>query len=145
MRHLGSEAEYSQERLKDILQAYNEYVLLCDHIDVSYICDKISKMPARRFWVSALWASKIIAKLHKGEHPYYKMRPLKREMFDEIHRRVVRLQEEHPEYCLLKCCMVVVSQPAPKHYLSAGSIKVMICKEKKRIYQERKKRLRHCF
>lgn len=145
MKHLGSEAEYSQERLKDILKAYHEYITSCEHIDITYICNKISKMPARRFWVSDIWASKIIAKIHKGEHPYYKMRPLKREMFLEIYKRVLKIKQSHPEYCLYKCCSIVVQQSAPKHYLSSGTIKAMICKEKKRIYEERKKRLRHCL
>ena len=81
----------------------------------------------------------------KGKHPYYKMRPLKREMFQEIHKRVVELKTKNPNWSINKCCEIVVAQPAPKFYLSAGSIRIMICKERKKRYEERKKRLRHCF
>lgn len=66
-------------------------------------------------------------------------------MFQEIFRRVKTLRKLHPNWTIKKCCEIVVEQPAPKFYLTAESIGVMICKEKKRRFEERKKRLRHCF
>lgn len=145
MKHQGAVMEYAEERMHDIMKAYNDYIMSCNYISISYICKQIADMPARRFWVSEIWANKIITAMLKGKHPYYKMRALKKEMFREIYNRVVQLREQHPDWSVNKCCEIVVAQPAPKHYLSADSIRVMICKEKKRRYEERKRRLRHCF
>lgn len=145
MKHKGSAMEYAQERMNEIMRAYNEYVCSCKHINIPYICKKIAEMPASRFWVSEIWASKIILAMMQNKHPYYNMRPLKKEMFLEIHKRVIEIKRQNPQFSIKKCCTIVVEQPAPKHYLSPTSIQVMICKEKKRLFQERKKRLQHCF
>lgn len=145
MKHRGSTMEYAEERMNDIMRLYNEHISSCEYISIPHICKQISNMPSRKFWVSEIWASKIIMAIIKGKHPYYKMRPLKREMFHEIHKRVVELKKKNPHWSINKCCEIVVAQPAPKFYLSAGSIRIMICKEKKKRYEERKKRLQHCF
>jgi len=145
MKHKGAVMEYSEERMHDIMEAYNEYILSCDYICISRVCDHIATMPARRFWISEIWASKVVTAMMRGKSPYSKMRPLRKEMFQEIYNRVIQTRQQHPEWSISKCCETVVAQPAPKHYLSAGSIQIMICKEKKRRYEERKKRLQHCF
>ena len=145
MKHVGSTMEYSGERMAEIMKIYNDYISSCKQINIPYICRLIADMPARRFWVSEIWAGKVVSAIMKGKHPYYNMRPLRREMFQEIFRRVTELREKHPGWSVNRCCAVVVAQPAPKFYLTAETIRVMICKEKVRIFKERKKRLRHCF
>ncbi|WP_311561248.1 hypothetical protein [Prevotella bivia] len=144
MKRRGSLMEYSQERIESIMHIYDEYISSCEYIDTSYICKHIANMPAPRFWVSSIWASKMMYAMFKGSQ-LKNMLPSKREMFQEIFRRVKTLRKLHPNWTIKKCCEIVVEQPAPKFYLTAESIGVMICKEKKRRFEERKKRLRHCF
>lgn len=141
MKHKGSVMEYTEERISHIMSAYDNYISSCRHISIPYICKHISEMPAKRFWVSDIWASKVITAMMRGKFPYYKMRPLKKEMFEEIYRRVVLLLKENPTWTISKCCSIVVAQPAPKHYLSEGTIRVMICKMRKRRNEERLKKL----
>lgn len=141
MKHSGAIMEYADERLCDIMRTFDDYIASCNHINMAYICKHIASIPARRFWVSDIWASKIVTAMLKGKYPYYKMRMLKKEMFQEICRRVVKLREQHPEWTINKCCKIIVAQPAPKHYLSSGSIRIMICKERKRRIRERQRKL----
>jgi hypothetical protein len=67
---------------------------------------------------------------------------LKKEMYEEIHTRVVALKSEYPELTISELCAKVIAQPAPKFYLTPGSAKMMICKAKKRWMQEKLRRLR---
>lgn len=70
------------------------------------------------------------------------MRPLKREMFEEIFSRVIAMKQKNPDMTISACCSVVVAQPAPKFYLTPGSAKIMVCKARKRWMREKMKRLR---
>lgn len=144
MKKRGSLMEYSEERIQSIMRVYDDYVSSCNYINITYICKQISTMPSPRFWVSSVWASKMMYAMFKGSQ-FKNMLPSKREMFQEIFRRVKALRKTHPDWTIKKCCKVVVEEPAPKYYLTEKSIMVMICKEKKRRFEERKKRLRHCF
>lgn len=139
MKHKGAIAEFSQERIKELMREYRDYLILSSHVNVAKMYNDIANMPAKRFWVSDIWASKIVSAMLRG-CPYNKMRPLKKEMFQEIYKRVLNLKTQNPEYSISKCCKIVVEQPAPKHYISAGSIRVMICKERRRRREEQLKR-----
>lgn len=61
-------------------------------------------------------------------HRYRDMRPLKREMFEEICSRVKELRRRFPNKSVLACCAEVVVQPAPKFYIKPSSVKCIICK-----------------
>ncbi len=132
MKKRGSSIEYNKARLADLMRAYKEYIANISRIVMSEAYKRISEMPAKRFWVSEVRASVIMSKLLCGENVLNKMRPSKREMFREIYRRVITMQQEHPELPMSVICAKVVAQPAPKFYLSPGSVKIMICKEKEK-------------
>lgn len=74
-----------------------------------------------------------------------KMRPLKREMFTEIFKRVKKVLEGEPELSIYNCCIRVVNTPAPKFYMTPLSIRETIYKIKRQWYKERKKKLRFLF
>ncbi len=133
--------EYAEERIKDLMRAYDEYIAACDCIRMPDVYATIVNMRSRRFWVSDTRATKVIYAMLRGMPPKG-MRPLKREMFEEIHCRVVALHQKRPELSLRDCCGIVVAQPAPKFYLSPGSAKIMVCKARKKWVQEKLKRLR---
>ena len=99
-------------------------------------------MPSRRFWVSDIRAGLVVSVMMRGENDLSGMRPLKKEMYEEIHTRVVALKSEYPELTISELCAKVIAQPAPKFYLTPGSAKMMICKAKKRWMQEKLRRLR---
>ena len=141
MKHKGSTMEYSQERIEDLMRAYDEYISSCKYVRMPDDYKSIVEMPARRFWVSEIRATKVMYLMLKG-NSLKNMRPLKREMFKEIYKRVTEMKKVNPDYTISMCCGIVVSQPAPKFYLTPGSAKIMVCKARKKWIQEKLKRLR---
>ena len=141
MKHHGAIMEYAEERIKDLMRAYDEYISSCVHIRMPDVYAAIVNMESMRFWVSEIRASKVIYAMLRGV-PLKGMRPLKREMFEEILKRVLDLKKRRPELTIRECCCIVVAQPAPKFYLTPGSAKIMVCKARKKWMQEKLKRLR---
>lgn len=141
MKHNGAVMEYAEERMQDLMRAYDEYISSCDYIRMPDVYSAIVNMEARRFWVSDIRATKVIYVMLLGV-TIKGMRPLKREMFEEILRRVLAMRKARPELTVRACCSIVVAGPAPKFYLTPGSAKIMVCKARKKWVQEKLKRLR---
>lgn len=141
MKHHGAMMEYAEERMQDLMRAYDEYISSCDYIRMPDVYAAIVNMEARRFWVSDIRATKVIYAMLRGVN-IKGMRPLKREMFEEILCRVLALRKKRPELTIRACCSIVVASPAPKFYLTPGSAKIMVCKARKKWIQEKLKRLR---
>ncbi len=141
MKRNGAVMEYSDERIRDLMRAYDEYMASCEYIRMPEVYDKIVNMASRRFWVSDIRAAQVVCAMLRGVPPH-RMRPLKREMFEEIFKRVMELKRKRPELTIKVCCSVVVAQPAPKFYIAPGSAKIMVCKARKKWMQEKLKRLR---
>lgn len=141
MKHHGAMMEYAEERMQDLMRAYDEYISSCAYIRMPDVYSAIVNMQSQRFWVSDIRATKVIYAMLRGV-PLKDMRPLKREMFEEILRRVLALRKKRPELTIRTCCSIVVAQPAPKFYLTPGSAKIMVCKARKKWVQEKLKRLR---
>ncbi|MEG2599572.1 MAG: hypothetical protein RSA66_08870 [Muribaculaceae bacterium] len=142
MKHKGATMEYSKERIDDLMRVYDEYISSCRYIRMSDVYNKIVNMPSVRFWVSDIRAALVVSAIIRGEAELNAMWPMKKKMFAEIHKRVILLLEEKPELSISQSCAIVVAQPAPQFYLTAGSAKIMICKARKKWIQEKMKRLR---
>lgn len=147
MKPFNAVAEFKHEREIDLMRAFNEQMcihLARGHVKLSEVFKAVSKMPSRRFWVSAERASVVVSAMLRGECP--KMRPAKKAMFNEICRRVVALQSRKRGVPFLHIVEDVVAQSAPSFYLTPNSIKkyIFIAKRrKKKCLSERKKALRH--
>jgi hypothetical protein len=134
--------EYSKERIDDLMKVYDDYIASCKYIRMPEVYNKIVNMSSSRFWVSDIRAALVVSAIIRGEAKLDDMRPLKREMYEEIYRQVIILQKESPGLRVSELCAKVVVQPAPKFYLTAGSAKMMICKARKQWIAEKMKRLR---
>ena len=143
MKHYGSLMEYSKERLDDLMRAYDEYISSCDYICMTDVYNKIVNMPSRRFWVSDIRARVVVSAMMIGKAHLEQMHLLKREMYEEIYRRVMKLRDEHPNMSTAELCSIVVAQPAPKFYLSPDSAKIMVCKTRKEWIKKKMARFRH--
>lgn len=142
MKHKGALMEYSQERSDDLMRAYDEYLASCDYIRMPDVYRSIVNMPSRRFWVSDIRAALVVSAMIRGEARLDKMCLSKREMYEEIYRRVAAMREKHPEKTTSELCAMVVMQPAPKFYLTPGSAKIMVCKARKEWITRKLQRLR---
>lgn len=145
MKPHGSHFEYEAQRNDDLMTVYHQTIVKAHYVRMPDIYEKVAASPSRRFWVSEERAAIVISQMMKGDK-LKNMRPLKREMYNEIYRRVMRLREQNPDAPISQLVAKVVEQPAPKFYLTPGSAKVQICKIRKQWYYQRtKRRLRHCF
>lgn len=145
MKPHGSNSEFKQQRNDDLMRAYHELIKSAQYILMPEIYHKVVDMPTRRFWISEGRAAIVISAMMKGD-TLENMGPLKREMYNEIYSRVIKLREKKPDLPIIQLVEMVVEQPAPKFYLTPGSAKVLICKIRKEWYFRRtKRRLRHCF
>ena len=141
MKNFGSHFEYEKQRNDDLMRCYREHLSRRPFIHLPEVLEDIVNSPSARFWVSEERAAIVMSQMMRGDQ-LEKMRPLKREMFQEIYKRVMMLKEEHPDWPLSQLAFEVVRQPAPKFYLTPGSAKVIISKIRRQWYEERKKKLR---
>lgn len=124
MKQKGSTFEYKEEQNKDFLRAYRELASRYCYTNMSDLFDALVKMPSKRFWVSEERAAIVIAAMLRGDS-LSSMRPTKRAMFREIFRRCTELLRSDTAIPLCKVVSVVVRQPAPSFYMTAGSAKVL--------------------
>lgn len=141
MKNKGDVVEFHKERLDDLMRAYDEVYSSCDYLCMPKIYAATAQMPSKRFWVSDIRAALVVSALLRGEDKLKGMHPQKREMYEEIYRRVLILKQKRPELRVLDLCAIVVTEPAPKFYLTAGSAKMMICKARKKWVEEKIHRL----
>ena len=145
MKPHGSRFEYENERNDNLMECYHELLTTAQFVRMPDIYSKVVNMPSRRFWVSEERAAIVVSAMMRGD-TLKTMRPLKREMYNEIYSRVITLQQENPKLPISQLVAQVVEQPAPKFYITPGSAKVLICKIRKEWYFQRtKRRLRHLF
>ncbi len=121
MKPLGSVLAFTRERNAALLRAYRKQVGSARFIRLDEIGERVVNSPAERFWVSEERAAVVVSAMMRGKPVLDNMRPAKREMFEEIYRRVVALKKLHPDWCLRDLAHVVVNSPAPKFYMKASS------------------------
>ena len=145
MKPHGSHYEYEDQRNDNLMEVYHEIIVKANHVRMPDVYEKVANSPSRRFWVSEERATIVVSSMMRGDS-LGRMRPLKREMYNEIFRRVMALRDKSPKMPISQLVAQVVEQPAPKFYLTPGSTKVLICKIRKEWYYQRtKRRLRHLF
>lgn len=121
MKSFGSVLAFTRERNAALLKAYREQVDAASFVRLNEIGEKIVNSPSPRFWVSEERAAAVVSAIMRGKPVLETMRPTKREMFEEIHRRVVALKEQHPDWHLCQLVFKVVYSPAPKFYMEVSS------------------------
>lgn len=144
MKNIGAIFEYEEERNRDLMRAYKAQLASHENKDLQAVFNRVVEMPSKRFWVSEERAAIVISEMMRGKGLKVKGK-VKREMYNEIYRRVMKLRAVHPDMSVYDLTFMVVTSSAPKFYLTPGSAKVIIHKVKKQWYEERKRRLRHCL
>ena len=138
MKHIGSNFEYETERNQDLMRAFREAFRINRSPRLKSVYERVVNMPSCRFWVSEERAAIVISRMFKGKSIEY-MRGAKKEMYNEIYRRVIHLLKIKPHFTIYEATFDVVGARAPKFYLSPGSAKVIICKIRREWYTKRKR------
>ena len=133
-KHFGSIMDFTRQRNDDIMRVFRRQLQLADHIIMPDIFEKVANSPASRFWVSEERAAVEISRMLAGK-PFSRMRSNKREMFDEIFRRFLKLRKIHPDLSPLELASIIVHQPAPKFYLTPRTVGEIIYRIKKGWYR----------
>lgn len=128
--------DFTRQRNDDLMRAYSVQIAKSRHIYMPDILRKVADSPAMRFYVSEERAAVVICAMI-AKRPLSRMRPNKREMFDEIYRRFILLQQQNPDRSVYSLVAEVVNQPAPKFYLTHRTVGVMIYRIKKGWYDKR--------
>lgn len=121
MKPFGSVLAFTHERNEALLKAYRRQVDAVPFIRLDEIGEKIVNSPAPRFWVSEERAATVVSAIMRGLPVLKSMLPAKREMFTEIHRRVMALKKIHPDRFLYELVHEVVNSPAPKFYMEPST------------------------
>ena len=135
----GAALEFSDERIDALMREYDRYIHFCDQINMPEVFRHIVSRPCSRFWVTPTRAAVIVAKIERGD-PLPRMRPCKKKMFIEIHRRVSALREARPCWSYPRLIAEVVSSPAPEFYISPAYARIIVYKHKKAWYEKKRRR-----
>lgn len=138
MKSFGSVLSFTRERNAALLKAYREQVAAAGFVRLEEIGKRIVNSPAPRFWVSEERAAAVVSAITRGQPVLDTMRPTKREMFEEIYRRVTELKKRHPEQHLYQIVFTVVNSPAPKFYMEVSSALERLFKIRKERYRNGK-------
>ena len=136
MKYPGCVLEFTDQRNKELLNAFRQTCRKKQYIDVEEISCEIVNSPCSRFWVSEERAMIVINAMFKGKNVLCSMRPTKREMFLEIYRRILSIKKTHPNKPLAELVVKVVNSPAPKFYMVPRSAMEIIYKIKKGFYKD---------
>ena len=123
--------EYHADRSRELLKVFNEELGFSHYDCVLDVVQRVVNRPSSRFWVSEERACRIVSSMCRRPLPS-KCHPLRREMFEEIHRRSMHLWGMHPNWSLKRCVYYVVNHEAPKFYLAVATAHALICQERNR-------------
>lgn len=131
MKKKGTISQLQHERDDDLMRAFQQELAGRPHIQLPEVLNAVVSSPSKRFWVTSERAAIVIYNMMKGDELEH-MRPLKRKMFREIYRRVMKLKANYPQLSIPILTEQVVAEPAPEFYITPGSAKVIISRIRKR-------------
>jgi hypothetical protein len=132
MKYHGCVLEFTEQRNSELMQAYRRAIAGSSRIDIAEVSVAVVNTPCSRFWVSEERAMVVVNAIEKGKDCMRRFRATKREMFEEIHRRVVAMRERHPRMSMSEVVFRVVNSPAPKFYMRPRCAMEIIYKLRKR-------------
>ena len=131
MKKKGTISQLRHERDEDIMRVYLQEIEGRPRILLPEVLKAVVTSPSKRFWVSSERAAIVIYNMMRGD-TLEGMLPLKRKMFREIYRRVMKLKKNYPQLSISILTEQAVSQPAPEFYITWRSAKVIISRIRKR-------------
>lgn len=138
MKRKGACADYKTCREDEIVKAYRQRALEAETVVVRDIFEVVANSPAPRFYVSERRAAIVVSDILRGRDVVGHMGACKREMYQEICRRVTELLPRRGRRKLLETVSEVVNGPAPKFYMTAGSARVIYYRARDRWFERQK-------
>lgn len=139
MKYHGCILEFTDERNRELMKAFRKIIANRRFIDIREVSSRIVNEPCSRFWVSEERTMAVVQAIMKGKPVLRSMRPTKREMFQEIYKRIYRLRQNNPDITLGDAVFRVVNSPAPKFYMRPRCAMEIIYKIRKGFYERQKR------
>lgn len=141
MKHKGSKCDLNMYRDRDLQRTFKKVYSENPCTIFMELVKIICASPAERFWVSEERAVAVVSQIERG----VSLDGMNREriaMYTEIYRRYVILRQKHPSFSMSRLVSIIVHQPAPRFYLTAGTARVMLYKLFRKCKEQRKLQLR---
>lgn len=132
-RKAGDEA-YKADMHDDLMRNYREVVRTCGCTSQTEAFRLTLARPARRFWVSRMRAYSVMLRLIDGDASVLDgMKPWKREMYQEIYRRLLEAAAKPRYWGKSAYCIVpdIIAQPAPKFYIGIETMRKIFANAQK--------------
>jgi len=142
MKHKGCVFAFTEQRNDELISAYRKAIRNKEQIVIEEVAVEVAESPCSRFWVSEERAMAVMSELLNGHDILPYMRPLRREMYEEIFRRVTEERERNPDMYLGDIVFNIVNSPAPKFYLRPRCVMDIVYKVKNGYYDDRNTILR---
>ena len=132
----GTRLEFLDDMHDDLMRNFREVLMESrTGMGMNEICEATVKRPAMRFYISPLQAFKVISNIRKGNLQCLDRMPeYRREMFHEINRLVDEYitRYEFATKPLIFVVTHVISNPAPRFYVSAESMRQLYYSRKRK-------------
>lgn len=135
MKKTGSTSDFSKQRDKELYARFLDLLRSPGETPLRDLFGMAASKPASRFWVSERRAADVIGAMlsGKGEATREKMYPKRREMYDELLRRVKALMLERPGLCMTHAVDEAVNSEAPEFYMTPESARCIIYRIRRRM------------
>lgn len=128
MRKSGAINEFCEQRDRELHKAFIDILSSAVDVPLREMFAMAAASPCSRFWVSEERAADIVSAIRRDARVQERdeMLPKRREMFEEIARRVDIVLKEHPDMPLQHAVRKVICRPAPEFYLTPESARTII-------------------
>ena len=125
MKKPGNHSDFTDDRNRDLHRSFIEVLRTSRGVALRDMFSLAAARPSKRFWVSEGRAAIVIGAMLRGKDNS-KMNHKRREMFDEIFRRVKMKMEADPSLCMTHAVNETVYEEAPEFYLTDESARSII-------------------
>lgn len=131
MKKTGNTSDFKEDRDRDLMQNFIQVLKTATDTPLREMFGLAAARPARRFWVSEDRAAIVIGAMRRGD-VFPRMFPKRREMYQEIYRRVLEKMKNDPNLCLTHAVNQTVYEEAPSFYLTDESARSIIYRIRER-------------
>lgn len=131
MKKIGCFSDYAPQRNRELHAAFIDVLRTERDVPLRDMFGMAARRPCSRFWVSETRAAEVVSQMLRGVAPR-NMLPKRREMFEELTRRVRAKMEEDPSLCMTHAVCEAVCEAAPEFYLTDESARSIIYRFRRR-------------
>lgn len=125
MKKQGNTSDFIYDRNLDLHRSFMEVLRTSAGIPLRDMFAEAALRPSVRFWVSEGRASIVIGAMMRGA-TLENMNAKRKEMFEEIYRRVKMKMEADPDLCMTHAVTETIYEEAPEFYLTPESARSII-------------------